>query len=607
MMSTVPIDSKLAKLSSQLSWYLDWLTSSVIEVKGPITDEYDSLLDFHKPLVAELKNPLLDDINNPLIDVVSYAFDKQRPYDETSPLYLNAANPEQSLSYAQIRVLVRQLIRGFQVAGLQPGDAVLVNLPNHYAYSALYLAVVGAGGIFCPINPGYKHHELEHLLRLCAPKFIITSEEARPKIMECEPPVYPENIITFDLDGICQQRQQGQETDGAEEDSDEESSDAKLSSFLCYGEAEWRSFRGEIPVKSTPAAYFSTSGTSGLPKLAVLSHYAMVALFQQVHQRVDYDVVRLAALPLFHQFGSAWALALTIRHGQPTYVMSRYRFDDFVRHIRDYRITETFMSPPVVKQMLDSRKAGDPLALRSALKSIRYIGVGGAPITAKTLVAFRALLHEDATLSGVWGTTEIGAVTMLPYGEEDISGSVGRPLGAVRVKVRQESEDEPADAPGEILISSPAVMMGYKDTPVPEEELKWYPTGDKGQIVDGKLYIIGRYKEIIKTKGWQVSPTEVEDILLSHPDIQDCAVVGVMKDDVEVPRAYVVPRAGAETLAGSTVYAFAASSLVSYKKLDGGVFFVEQIPRLASGKIQRFKLQDLQTTKMWSPDPEGLI
>jgi acyl-CoA synthetase (AMP-forming)/AMP-acid ligase II len=204
-------------------------------------------------------------------------------------------------------------------------------------------------------------------------------------------------------------------------------------------------------------------------------------------------------------FGGAWALALTIRHGQPMYIMSKFEVGKYLEYTDRYKPTESFLAPPIVTRLLEL----DP-ASHSRLASLRFVGVGGAPITCAVMRAFRSVLHRDATLSGVYGATEVGTVCMLRYGEEDITGCVGRPLPGVRIELRQpvthdgssSARCEEANAPGEVVISAQSRMMNYRGSIENGGiDVEWYRTGDLGRLENGKLYIVGKAKEIMKVNG----------------------------------------------------------------------------------------------------------
>ncbi|KAK6206611.1 hypothetical protein LQW54_007563 [Pestalotiopsis sp. IQ-011] len=433
----------------------------------------------------------------PTQDLVSFAFAKQRAFDSSQPLYLNADDPRQSLSYDQALQYIRRLIAGLKAFGLTDGDTVLVHLFNNYAYAPILLAIVGAGGVFCATNPTLKS-ELVNVFNIARPRFVITTSGLLPRLQEWVSYVNLDHVLIFDDLMSPRSHRSFMIAPGHSRRSPE-------ASLLSHGESGWKKLHSEAAMKNTPASYFLTSGTTGCPKLATLSHYSMVSHFSQIHQEVPYDVRRLSCLPLFHIFGSAWVVALTIRHGQPVYVMPRFVMDKYLKHVEDFQITESCLAPPIVEQLnnLD-------LSPKDRLASLRYVTVGGAPITAATMCTFRSLLHGDATLSGCYGATEIGTVSLFRYGEEDYTGSVGRPLPSVNIELRPiESHDvEPTRGSTEtepwteIVVSVPSHMERYQhEAEDARVNVQWYRTGDLGRMENGKLYIVGKVKDIMKVNG----------------------------------------------------------------------------------------------------------
>ncbi|KAF3011366.1 hypothetical protein E8E14_008488 [Neopestalotiopsis sp. 37M] len=522
----------------------------------------------------------------PTEDLLSFAFAKQRTFDDSKPLYVSADDPRQSLNYKQTLEYVRQLISGLKAFGLADGDAVLVHLFNNYAYAPILLAIIGAGGIICATNPTLKS-ELVNIFDIARPRFVITTSDLLLNLQKWVPDISLDNVLIFD-DPMSPRSHDGR----PDLNCGRGSIDASL---LSHGERDWKRIHTEDEARKTPASYFLTSGTTGCPKLATLSHYSMVSHFKQIHQDVPYEATRLCCLPLFHIFGSAWAMALTIRHGQPVYIMPRFVMDKYLEYVEKFQITESCLAPPIVEKLNNL----DP-SPKIQLASLRFVAVGGAPITAATMCTFRSMLHDAATLSGCYGATEMGTISMFRYGEQVDYGSVGRPLPGAKIELRPIEANHLGTAKDhadpetwtEIVVSVPSHMERYHGEPENSRvNVQWYRTGDLGRMENGKLYIVGKVKDIMKVNGFQVSPTEIEAVLLRHPDIVDCAVSKIVRNEAEMPRAYVVRRS--QTLSEDDVVDFSRRQLISYKTLTGGVAFVHQIPRLASGKIQRYKLADL--------------
>ena len=243
------------------------------------------------------------------------------------------------------------------------------------------------------------------------------------------------------------------------------------------------------------------------------------------------------------------------------------------------------------------------------LQSLRYVICAGAPMTANVQTQLYNLLRPDAVIAQCLGTTESGWLTLFDPRENDTSGSVGRLMPNVQLKLVGENGDVISEdnVTGEGFVRTPALFSGYlgnsKESSASFDQEGFYGTGDLMSVRNNKVFHKGRIKEIMKVNGWQVSPTELEGVLLQHPLITDAAVVGITGLDRSgipetLPRAYVVRESvlesGSFTLTEEEVKSFIASKLISYKQLKGGVVFVKAIPRSNTGKILRRLLENAE-------------
>lgn len=203
--------------------------------------------------------------------------------------------------------------------------------------------------------------------------------------------------------------------------------------LLKHGEVDWISFTGLKRSAATPAALFSTSGTSGLPKLAVRTHANLIAECEAIkdHGTKPYEQIRLLSVPFFHAFASPLANILSLRDGVTTYIQSRFNEVEFLEAVERYHVTESALVPPIILRFLLNCSE----RVREQLSSLRTVWCGGAPLDAQTQIKAESdLLRPDARIAQVWGLTECGWVSTFHYPEKDTTGSVGRILPGYRVR-----------------------------------------------------------------------------------------------------------------------------------------------------------------------------
>lgn len=312
----------------------------------------------------------------------------------------------------------------------------------------------------------------------------------------------------------------------------------------------------------------------------------------------------LAFLPFFHIYGLTCLIHQAIHAGLMLVVMPKFDLDKFCSHVQTHKITFAYVAPPVVLLLGKS-----PIVDKYDLSSIRMMNSGAAPLT-KDLVdtVYKRL---KIPIKQGYGLSETSpAVHIQPWETWQTKvGSVGRLLPNQTTKyVNEEGKEMAAGETGELWIKGPNIFMGYLNNEAGTKnaltEDGYFKTGDVGyQDKEGNFYITDRVKELIKYKGFQVPPAELEGILIGHEDIDDVAVIGIEDhaQATEIPRAYVVPRKGIK--AGkeleSKIVKWLEGKVAHHKRLRGGVRFVNEVPKSASGKILRkvLKLQALEEEK----------
>jgi 4-coumarate--CoA ligase len=309
--------------------------------------------------------------------------------------------------------------------------------------------------------------------------------------------------------------------------------------------------------------------------------------------RPDFDYRTLAHLPTAHIAGIQGYLINPFYMGGPVYWMPRFDFAQFLEYNAKYKITFFFTVPPIYLLIAKSP------AVTDQFKTLEVAISGAAPL-GKDLqhAASQKLGGPSCFISQTWGLSETtGSATVMPIAMSDDTGSVSPLMPNMLARlVDDDGADVEIGKPGEVLIKGPVVCKGYFENEAADKESftgDWFHTGDIAEFRNGLFYIVDRKKELIKYKGLQVAPAELEALLLSHDDILDAAVIGVDADNGtnEVPRAYVV--ADANKISGQQIIEFVKNNVASHKQLRGGVVFLDAIPKSPAGKILRKDLRVL--------------
>ena len=320
----------------------------------------------------------------PNTDILSWSFD-QITYDQDQPIYIDALNPRNAISARQARTMVRKIIAGLRALGLQKGDCACINSFNDIHYPMFFLGLVGAGGIFSGVNPGYTPHELAHTLKIAKVKFMLVM----PSLLEAtlkatdQVGIPREKVIIFNPNG-------------------EEAPKGFLQwqDLLSHGEQDWIRFDDLQTAKFTPAARLFSSGTTGLPKAADLSHRNLIAQHTLVFETNPRPWQRsvLLALPMFHAATAPSAFCSYIRPGDKGYVLPRFEPERWFWAHEEYQITDLTVVPPIAILAINS-----PLSKKYSLKSIKVANCGAAPLDKLPQSRLQKLIGEDVPFTQVWG------------------------------------------------------------------------------------------------------------------------------------------------------------------------------------------------------------
>ena len=452
-------------------------------------------------------------------------------------------------------------------------------------YPMLFLGLVGAGGVFSGSNPAYTPYEVEHHVKTAKVKFVVAEPELLNTILKGSKGLVEEkNVFVFNVRGQrCPEGFRSWEW------------------LLQHGEEDWIRFTGVERCKNTSVARLTTSGTTGPPKMAVQSHYNATSWFTQAHEiaKPEWEVRHLYPLPMFHVATVPLVHAGPLRAGNIAYIMRRFELEPYLAAIEKHQISTLGMVPPLVISIIMS-----PLRYKYSLKSVRRMGCGAAPLDKESGERLKALCAPDSTFTQVQGMTETtGAISLFYYPDEDDTGSVGNtfmPNTDLKLVDDSGADITAFNVRGELCVRGPSVIDAYFDNAKANAE-SWDSDGffHTGDIMycdkeSQKWYIVDRKKELIKVRGFQVAPPEIEAVLLNHPDIVDCAVIGLKappNSDAERPRAYVVRREGTR-MTEEDVKGLVKERLAAYKSLTGGVVFLDEVPKSASGKILKRVLRE---------------
>ena len=488
------------------------------------------------------------------------------------------------LTYAEYGDTVERLARGLIATGVRPGAVVAIFLANSWEFCATFHATQLAGAIPTLLNPTYREREVRYQLENSGAVLLITDGG---------------NIEGINLAGLPNLRRvytTRQHASGAEPFAN------LLNPVATVYPTPDRSSQ------QTLAALPYSSGTTGLPKGVMLSHYNLVA---NVYQLLGPNATKLSAgdnilccLPLYHIYGLNVILNPSLILGATLILVPRFNVAALTKLIVDEAVTMMPLVPPAMNALCQAAEAGQ----FPRDHQVRWVKSGAAPLAPDLARRFTAL--TNILVCQGYGMTEASPVTHVGFLEPELyrPESIGHPLAETDCRVLSQPEIDPADTPddlteaasgqpGELVMRGPQFMLGYWNEPQATAAVLrdgWYWSGD---IVtrdrEGFYRVVDRRKEMIKYKGFAVAPAEVEAVLLEHPAVKECGVVGRADEAAgEIPVAFVALRDGFvdSRKLGEELCVFVADRLTHYKQ-PREVHFVDAVPKTASGKILRRELR----------------
>lgn len=469
------------------------------------------------------------------------------------------------MTYGELGASVKRVAAGLAEHGLEKGDVLAIFSPNLLEYVVTFYAVISLGGIVSTINPLYTTTELSSQLKDARAKFLFTI----PQLVD--------RVVTASQGTCVREIFVAGEAEGA----------TPFASLLaCTGVAP----EVMINPREDIAALPYSSGTTGTAKGVMLSHYNLIANLCQldVAESVREQDVLIGVLPFFHIYGMNVILNFSIYKGTTMVVLPRFELEQFLETLQNYEITRAHLVPPIILAL-----AKHPVVDHYDLSKLELIMSGAAPLSADLSDACSARL--GCVIKQGYGLTETSPVSHMSseVPEEIKPGSVGPCISNTECKIvdLETGEALGPNREGEIHTRGPQVMKGYFNRPDATEGAidgeGWFRTGDIAYAdEDGHFFIVDRAKELIKYKGFQVPPAELEALLLTHPAVMDAAVIPKPDEEAgEVPKAFVVLKAQNQATA-SEIKEFIAARVAPHKKVRE-VEFIEQIPKSPSGKILR--------------------
>lgn len=526
--------------------------------------------------------------------------DNVRKYPEKIALeFLD--HPLQRFTYAELEEQVNRTAGYLQSLGVQPGDRVALQLSKSIEFILLHLATVRLGAISLPLNLAYPPDELKYFLEDSGAKLFFALEVAKekiepilsqlPELQECifldpsQPEQYQLRISHYQSPAsnspITNYQQSGSDMPSA------------AASGYSIAVSTNNSPISHSLVSSSTAVIIYTSGTTGRPKGAEITHGNLISNLQSLHEAWGWTPrdVLLHVLPLFHVHGLFVALHGALHAGATTLLMREFDAQRTLELLSSGRCTVFMAVPTIHKRLLDV-----PNARQFDLSRVRLITSGSDRLPDEVFKGFQRTFGY--TLLERYGMTETGMNCSNPLNGERRIGSVGPPLPGVEVRIvgAESREVLPIGEIGEVEIRGPNVFKGYwRQADKTAESFSsdgWFKTGDLGFLEpDGYVTLCGRSKDLIISGGLNVYPPEVERVLVEHPSVNACAVIGCPDAEWGEKVTAVVTLEKGESVSGEELIRFCRERLAPYKS-PKSIVFRENLPRNAMGKIQKAQLRE---------------
>ncbi|KAK2753856.1 hypothetical protein FQN55_000220 [Onygenales sp. PD_40] len=536
-------------------------------------------------------------VDVPKLDLMTLLFESEYcPAVDDTLLHLDADHPYKIITKNGLRDLSERVAHGLRTnygigANGPNKDVVTVISYGQPLVAAAFYGTIGAGGVYSAASPSSTVTELARQITIGKSRLVICGKEMKELTAQAA------KQCNLPLDRVLVLESYPKYSLSSLEGNINVISEERLT---------WQRITDPEALKRSLVVILWSSGTTGLPKGVMLSHLNIVSevyimtlsgrqwAAKQIAAGQELPQFRtLAHLPISHIAGLFGYLVGPFYSGGLVVWMGKYEWKKMLRLIKEYEITSFYTVPSIYLRIAKSPDVTDHF------KWLANANTGAAPMDGELQTSASRKLGTGNTVIGqTWGLSETtGAVTMMPKGVDDYTGCIGHVLPNVELRmVDDDYNDVETGQPGELLVRAPMVTEGYYDNPQATKDAfhdGWFCTGDIGIIKNGLFYVVDRKKELLKYKGLQIAPAELENLLFTHPDIKEAAVCGVTSPDdpgSEVPRAYVV--ADPARISEQSVKDFVKDRLAPYKQLRGGVVFVDELPKNAIGKLLRRELRE---------------
>lgn len=511
------------------------------------------------------------DVDIPNIPLTQFLLERIQHYGDKPALIDGPSG--RTITYTQLAGAIRLVAASLSQRGFGKGDVLAIYSPNLPEYAVAFHAVSLTGGTVTTVNPLYTADELAYQLNDSGANYLLTISLFLENAQAAAAKSGVTDIFTFDP------------ADGA-------------TPFATLLQSDGRLPDNPINPMTDVVVMPYSSGTTGLPKGVMLTHHNIVANMTQCEGIPNFDMVSqqdtiMGILPFYHIYGMVVIMNMSLAQGATIVTMPRFDLPQFLELVQKYKVTRVNLVPPILLAL-----AKHPLIDQYDLSSLVELTSGAAPLGEE--LAEAVVQRLGCNVIQGYGLTETSPVThVCPNFPGMIKrAAVGPAIANTETMVVSVETGEPVghNQNGEIWIRGPQVMKGYLNNPdataATIDEAGWLHTGDIGYLDDdGYFYIVDRLKELIKYKGFQVAPAELEGLLLTHPAIADAAVIPSPDEEAgEVPKAFVVLKPGAMATADD-IMAWMAERVAPHKKIRR-LDFVDQVPKSLSGKILRRVLVD---------------